>query len=73
MNKKEIDVVVVGADRVAANGDVVNKIGTYTLSVLAKENRIPFFVACPLSTNCLWISDICADGPPTEKKPMQSQ
>ncbi|OUV02311.1 MAG: S-methyl-5-thioribose-1-phosphate isomerase [Betaproteobacteria bacterium TMED82] len=50
MNKKEIDVVVVGADRVAANGDVVNKIGTYTLSVLAKENRIPFFVACPLST-----------------------
>ena len=50
MSKKEIDIVVVGADRVAANGDVVNKIGTYTLSVLAKENNIPFFVACPFST-----------------------
>jgi methylthioribose-1-phosphate isomerase len=42
--------VVVGADRIAANGDVANKIGTYTLSVLAKENEVPFYVAAPTST-----------------------
>ena len=46
----EIDCVIVGADRIAANGDVANKIGTYTLSVLARENKIPFFVAAPVST-----------------------
>jgi len=40
----------VGADRIAANGDTGNKIGTYTLAVLAHENRIPFYVAAPLST-----------------------
>jgi methylthioribose-1-phosphate isomerase len=45
-----IGCVVVGADRIAANGDVANKIGTYSLAVLAKENRVPFFVAAPLST-----------------------
>jgi methylthioribose-1-phosphate isomerase len=50
MNKKEIDVVVVGADRIAANGDVANKIGTYMVAVLAKENEIPFYVAAPVST-----------------------
>jgi methylthioribose-1-phosphate isomerase len=50
MNKKEIDVVVVGADRIAANGDVANKIGTYMVAVLAKENNIPFYVAAPVST-----------------------
>jgi methylthioribose-1-phosphate isomerase len=45
-----VDLVVVGADRVAANGDVANKIGTYSLAVLAKENKVPFYVAAPLST-----------------------
>ena len=46
----EIDAVVVGADRIAANGDVANKIGTYTVAVLARENGLPFYVAAPLST-----------------------
>jgi len=50
MSKGEIDVIVVGADRIAANGDVANKIGTYTLAVLAKRHGIPFYVAAPLST-----------------------
>src|SRR5262249_51380700 len=45
-----IDAVVVGADRIAANGDVANKIGTYTVAVLAKENGLPFYVAAPVST-----------------------
>jgi len=50
MSKNEIDLVVVGADRIAANGDVANKIGTYMVAVLAKENNIPFYVAAPVST-----------------------
>lgn len=50
MKKKEINLVIVGADRIAGNGDVANKIGTYSLAVLAKEHRIPFYVACPTST-----------------------
>ena len=50
MAQGKIDLVVVGADRIAANGDVANKIGTYTVAVLAKENGIPFYVAAPLST-----------------------
>jgi methylthioribose-1-phosphate isomerase len=50
MKKGLIDVVVVGADRIAANGDVANKIGTYSVAVLAKEHKIPFYVAAPLST-----------------------
>ncbi len=50
MREKKIDKVLVGADRVAANGDTANKIGTYTLAVLAKENDIPFYVACPFSS-----------------------
>jgi methylthioribose-1-phosphate isomerase len=45
-----IGCVIVGADRIAANGDVANKIGTYSLAVLAKENSVPFFVAAPIST-----------------------
>ena len=45
-----IGCVVVGADRIAANGDVANKVGTYSVAVLAKENNIPFFVAAPIST-----------------------
>ena len=50
MQKGEIDLVMVGADRIACNGDVANKIGTYTLAVVAKEHQIPFYVAAPLST-----------------------
>jgi methylthioribose-1-phosphate isomerase len=50
MKKGLIDAVVVGADRIAANGDVANKIGTYSVAVLAKEHGIPFYVAAPLST-----------------------
>ena len=46
----EIDAVIVGTDRVAANGDVANKIGTYMVAVLARRHGIPFYVACPLST-----------------------
>ena len=50
MAKGEIDAVVVGTDRVAANGDVANKIGTYMVAVLARRHGIPFYVACPKST-----------------------
>ena len=50
MWRKEIDLVIVGADRIARNGDVANKIGTYKLAVAAKENNIPFYVAAPLSS-----------------------
>ena len=50
MQGGEIDLVIVGADRIARNGDVANKIGTYTLAILAKEHKIPFYVAAPLST-----------------------
>jgi methylthioribose-1-phosphate isomerase len=50
MRQKKIGAIVVGADRIAANGDVANKIGTYTVAVLAKEHGIPFYVAAPIST-----------------------
>jgi methylthioribose-1-phosphate isomerase len=50
MKQRKINKVIVGADRIAANGDVANKIGTYSIAVLAKENNIPFYVAAPLST-----------------------
>ena len=50
MKQGKIGAVVVGADRIAANGDVANKIGTYTVAVLAKEHGIPFYVAAPIST-----------------------
>lgn len=50
MGQGEIDMVIVGADRIAANGDTANKIGTYGLAILAKEHRIPFYVAAPVST-----------------------
>ena len=56
MQQKKIDCVIVGADRIAANGDVANKIGTYTLAVLAKESKIPFYVAAPTSTIDLSLS-----------------
>ena len=50
MQRGEVDIVIVGADRVAASGDIANKIGTYEKAVLAKENGIPFYVAAPSST-----------------------
>ena len=50
LHSGRIGCVVVGADRIAANGDVANKIGTYSVAVLAKENRVPFYVAAPIST-----------------------
>jgi methylthioribose-1-phosphate isomerase len=50
MHRGKVDLVIVGADRIAANGDVANKIGTYSLAVLAAENGIPFYVAAPVST-----------------------
>ncbi|MFH2037062.1 MAG: S-methyl-5-thioribose-1-phosphate isomerase [Candidatus Zixiibacteriota bacterium] len=52
MRQGKIDKVIVGADRVAKNGDVANKIGTYTVAVMAKEHNIPFYVALPYSTFC---------------------
>lgn len=58
MAQGEVDAVIVGADRVAANGDVANKIGTYMVAVAAHHHRIPFYVACPLST----IDSSLADG-----------
>jgi methylthioribose-1-phosphate isomerase len=57
MSSGEVDVVIVGADRIAANGDVANKIGTYALAVMAKRHDIPFYVAAPLSTFDLSIPD----------------
>ena len=50
MSRGEVDLVIVGADRIAANGDTANKIGTYTLAVLARRHGLPFYVAAPLST-----------------------
>ncbi|HJX84120.1 MAG TPA: S-methyl-5-thioribose-1-phosphate isomerase, partial [Candidatus Angelobacter sp.] len=57
MKQRKIAAVVVGADRIAANGDVANKIGTYTVAVLAKEHGIPFYVAAPWSTVDMNTSD----------------
>ena len=57
MRQGKISAIVVGADRIAANGDVANKIGTYSVAVLAKENDIPFYVAAPFSTIDLDTSD----------------
>jgi methylthioribose-1-phosphate isomerase len=58
MRQGKIGAIVVGADRIAANGDVANKIGTYTVAVLAKEHGIPFYVAAPIST----VDLACPDG-----------
>jgi methylthioribose-1-phosphate isomerase len=57
MSKKEIDAIVVGADRIAANGDTANKIGTYNLAVLAKYHNVPFYIAAPVSTFDLTLSN----------------
>jgi len=58
MQQGKIGAIVVGADRIAANGDVANKIGTYTVAILAKEHEIPFYVAAPIST----VDLACPDG-----------
>jgi methylthioribose-1-phosphate isomerase len=62
-----IGCVIVGADRIAANGDVANKIGTYTVAVLAKENGVPFYVAAPISTLDLTLPS--GDRIPIEQRP----
>ncbi len=66
MQRGRIDAVIVGADRIAANGDTANKIGTYTLAVLAARHRIPFYVAAPLSTFDAATAD--ASGIPIEER-----
>ena len=66
MKQGKIGAIVVGADRIAANGDVANKIGTYTVSVLAKEHDIPFYVAAPFSTIDLATPD--GSGIPIEQR-----
>lgn len=67
MRQGKVNVVVVGADRIAANGDTANKIGTYTVAILAREHGIPFYVAAPVST----IDLAAADGShiPIEERP----
>jgi methylthioribose-1-phosphate isomerase len=57
MSRGEVDAVIVGTDRVAANGDVANKIGTYMVAVLAQRHGIPFYVACPISTVDMQVAD----------------
>ncbi len=68
MNTGEIDAVMVGTDRVAANGDVANKIGTYMVAVLAARHNIPFYVACPLSAVDMSIND--GKAIPIEERPV---
>ncbi len=67
MRQGAIDLVVVGADRIAANGDVANKVGTYTVAVLAHEHHLPFYVAAPVSTIDLDTAD--GDHIPIEERP----
>jgi methylthioribose-1-phosphate isomerase len=69
MKQGQIDCVIVGADRIAANGDVANKIGTYSVAVLAKENSLPFYVAAPIST--VDLSILSGDDIPIEQRPPQ--
>jgi methylthioribose-1-phosphate isomerase len=69
MRAGRVQMVVVGADRIAANGDVANKIGTYGLAVAAKHHGIPFYVAAPLSTFDLTLAS--GDGIPIEQRPEQ--
>jgi methylthioribose-1-phosphate isomerase len=68
ISRGNVNCVIVGADRIAANGDTANKIGTYTLAVLAKENGIPFYVAAPTSTIDLSLSS-GAEIPIEERNP----
>lgn len=67
LKQGRIGCVVVGADRIAANGDVANKIGTYSVAVLAKENNVPFYVAAPVSTLDLTLAS--GDEIPIEERP----
>jgi methylthioribose-1-phosphate isomerase len=67
MTQGEIDCVIVGTDRVAANGDVANKIGTYMVAVLAARHKIPFYVACPMST--IDRNIVCGSDIPIEERP----
>ena len=67
MRKGYIQAVVVGADRIAANGDTANKIGTYNVAILAKEHGIPFYVAAPWST--IDLATATGDGIPIEERP----
>lgn len=69
MHCREVDAVIVGADRIAANGDTANKIGTYTVAVLAQRHNIPFYVAAPVSTFDLNITDGSAI--PIEERPAE--
>jgi len=66
LSRGEIDCIIIGADRIASNGDTANKIGSYTLAVLAMENGIPFYVAAPVSTIDLSIA--CGDEIPIEER-----
>jgi methylthioribose-1-phosphate isomerase len=66
LHSGKIGCIVVGADRIAANGDVANKIGTYSVAVLAKENNVPFYVAAPVSTLDLTLPD--GSGIPIEER-----
>jgi methylthioribose-1-phosphate isomerase len=67
MRQGDIDLVVVGADRIAANGDTANKVGTYSVAVLAKEHGIPFYVAAPWST--IDLATLTGDAIPIEERP----
>ena len=70
MKRKHVDCVITGSDRIAANGDAANKIGTYMLAVLAKHHNIPFYIAAPSST----IDPACPDGmhiPIEERNPLE--
>ena len=66
LSRGEIDCIIIGADRIAANGDTANKIGSYTLAVLAMENGVPFYVAAPVST--IDLSLACGDEIPIEER-----
>ena len=66
LSRGEVDCIIIGADRIASNGDTANKIGSYTLAVLAMENGIPFYVAAPVST--IDLSLACGDEIPIEER-----
>jgi methylthioribose-1-phosphate isomerase len=70
MSRGKVDLIIVGADRIAANGDVANKIGTYSLAVLAAEHGLPFYVAAPTSTVDLTLAS-GAEIPIEERSPRE--
>jgi methylthioribose-1-phosphate isomerase len=77
MSRHEVNAVIVGADRIAANGDTVNKIGTYSLAVLAKSHNIPFYVAAPTSTVDVGVANgdeiVIEERPPEEVTTLKGQ